>query len=343
MRSLNELLNLALITRVAMKTAIVDTRADIARSVATAVAVLKSKNLVALPTETVYGLAGDALEPEALAKIFEAKERPYFDPLIIHLASKDWLDQLTRSSQESRSLVGTLVRRFWPGPLTILFHKTELVPDLATAGLEHVAIRMPSHPVFLEILRAFGKPLAAPSANRFGRVSPTRSEHVLEELEGRIPLILDAGPTAVGLESTIVRVEANRISILRQGPVTEEILAEIAPTEELPASQKIVVPGQAASHYAPSKLVHLFDPLAVTPQSEDAALICWGPIHHTANFSVVRSLSETRDLRIAAQRLFGLLREMDQLNVQRIFIEPVPEFGLGKAIMNRVRRAAAPR
>src|SRR5260370_14448067 len=158
-----------------MKTAIVDARADIAKAVATAVAVLKSKNLVAIPTETVYGLAGDALEPEALAKILEAKERPYFDPLIIHLGNKDWLDQLTRSSQESRFLVETLVQRFWPGPLTFLFHKTEVLPDLATAGLEHVAIRMPSHPGFLEVLRGFGKPLAAPRANCRARVIPTRS------------------------------------------------------------------------------------------------------------------------------------------------------------------------
>jgi L-threonylcarbamoyladenylate synthase len=325
-----------------MKTAIIDARADLLKSVAMAVAILKSGNLVAIPTETVYGLAGDALQPAALAKIFEAKERPYFDPLIIHLGSKEWLDQLTRSSQESKSLVETLVQHFWPGPLTILFPKSHLVPDLATAGLDHVAIRMPSHPVFLEVLRVFGKPLAAPSANRFGRVSPTRSEHVLEELAGRVPLILDAGPTAVGLESTIVRVDAKGIGILRQGAVTEEILAEIAPTREVCDSQKIIVPGQAASHYAPGKLVHLFDPQAVTAQSEHAALICWGPPHHTANFSVVRSLSETRDLRIAAQRLFGLLREMDKLIVERIFIEPVPEVGLGKAIMNRVRRAAAP-
>ena len=326
-----------------MKTSIVDARADLSQSVATAVAALKSKNLVAIPTETVYGLAGDALEPEALARIFEAKDRPYFDPLIIHLGSKRWLDKLTRSSHESGSLGATLMERFWPGPLTILFSKSDLVPDLATGGLEHVANRMPSHPVFLEVLRVFGKPLAAPSANRFGRVSPTRSEHVLEELDGRIPLILDAGPTAVGLESTIVRIDANKIGILRQGPVTEEILADIAPTEELLASQKILVPGQSVSHYAPNKLVHLFDPLAFIPQSEHAALICWGPIHHTANFAVVRSLSETEDLRIAAQRLFGLLREMDQLNVQQIFVEPVPEVGLGKAIMDRVRRAAGPR
>jgi L-threonylcarbamoyladenylate synthase len=326
-----------------MKTAIVDARADIRRSVAMAVAVLESGNLVAIPTETVYGLAGDALEPEALAKIFEAKERPYFDPLIIHLGSKEWLDKLTGSSYESKSLVETLVQHFWPGPLTILFPKSQLVPDLATAGLDHVAIRMPSHPVFLEVLRVFGKPLAAPSANRFGRVSPTRSEHVLVELDGRVPLILDAGPTPVGLESTIVRADANGIGILRPGAVTEEVLAEIAPTRELGDSQKINAPGQAASHYAPNKLVHLFDPQVVTPQSEHSALICWGPPHHTADFSVVRSVSETRDLQIAAQRLFGLLREMDQMNVQRIFFEPVPEVGLGKAIMNRVRRAAAAR
>jgi L-threonylcarbamoyladenylate synthase len=326
-----------------MKTAIVDARADIRESVEMAVAVLESGNLVALPTETVYGLAGDALEPEALAKIFEAKERPHFDPLIIHLGSEEWLDKLTCSSCESKSLVERLVKHFWPGPLTILFPKSRLLPDLATAGLDHVAIRMPSHPVFLEVLRVFGKPLAAPSANRFGRVSPTSSEHVLEELDGRIPLILDAGPTAVGLESTIVRVDTNRIGILRPGAVTEEVLAEIAPTRELHDSQKIVAPGQAASHYAPNKLVHLFDPQAVIPQPERAALICWGPPHHTANFSVVRSLSETKDLQIAAQRLFGLFREMDQLNIQRIFFEPVPEVGLGKAIMNRVRRAAAPR
>ena len=321
----------------------IDARADLRKSVATAVAVLKSKNLVAIPTETVYGLAGNALEPEAVARIFEAKERPYFDPLIVHLGSQEWLGQLTRSSPESRWLAEELVRRFWPGPLTILFGKSDLVPDLVTAGTEYVAIRMPSHPLFREVLRVFGKPLAAPSANRFGRVSPTTAEHVLEELNGRIPLILDAGPTDLGLESTIVRVEADRIGILRQGPITQEILAQIAPTEELAGSEKTLVPGQATSHYAPSKAVRLFDLLAVTPRWQEAALICWGPIHHTSDFPVVRSLSETRDLRIAAQRLFGLLREIDQLNVERIYIEPVPEVGLGKAIMDRVRRAVAPR
>lgn len=326
-----------------MKTVVVDARADRYKAVAAAVEILKAKNLVALPTETVYGLAGDALELEAVAKIFEAKARPKFDPLIIHLTDREWLARLARPSEDAKPLLGKLMAQFWPGPLTILFPKTDIVPDLVTAGLDNVAIRMPSHPVAVEVLRAFGRPLAAPSANRFGRVSPTRSEHVFEELSGRIPLILDAGPTAVGLESTIVRIDANKIVILRQGAVSEESLAEIAPTQELPALQKILAPGQTASHYAPDKLVHLFDPEEVISQSENAALICWGPVHHTTRFSVVRSLSETRDMRVAAKRLFGLLRELDQLNVERIFVEPVPEIGLGKAIMNRVRRAAASR
>lgn len=326
-----------------MKTVILDARTDFSKSIAAAVEILNRKDLVALPTETVYGLAGDALEPETVAKIFEAKDRPLFDPLIIHLENKKWLAQLTRSSGKSRPVLQMLMERFWPGPLTILFPKSDLVPDLVTAGLEQVAIRMPRHPVFVKVLRAFGKPLAAPSANRFGRVSPTRAEHVLEELEGRIPLILDAGPTLVGVESTIVRINENKIEILRQGAVSQEDLAKIAPTEESAPSPKIVAPGQTASHYAPDKLVHLFEPGAVGPNSRRDAFICWGPIRHDEDFSVVRSLSETRDLRVAAQRLFSLLREVDRLDVQQIFIEPVPEIGFGKAIMNRIRRATASR
>jgi L-threonylcarbamoyladenylate synthase len=328
-----------------MKTAMVDARSDFIGSVAAAVEILNRKEVVALPTETVYGLAGDALEPEAVAKIFEAKERPSFDPLIIHIENKQWLTRLTRPSERLRSVVNRLMSRFWPGPLTILFPKSDLVPDLVTAGLEQVAIRMPSHPVFVQVLRDFGKPLAAPSANRFGRVSPTCAEHVLDELKGRIALILDAGPTVVGLESTIVRVneDKNKIEILRQGAVSEESLAEIAPTEETFGSSKIEAPGQTASHYAPDKIVHLFGPEAIGPSSHHDALICWGPIRHGQDFSVVRSLSETQDLRVAAQRLFGLLRELDRMDVRRIFIEPVPEVGLGKAIMNRIRRAIAPR
>jgi L-threonylcarbamoyladenylate synthase len=156
-------------------------------------------------------------------------------------------------------------------------------------------------------------------------------------------LILDAGPTNVGLESTIVRVSEEKIEILRQGAVSVENLAEIAPTEEFAVTEIIVAPGQTASHYAPGKLLHLFGPDAFGPDSGRDALICWGPVQYVENFCIVRSLSETRDLRVAAQRLFSLLREMDRANVRQIFIEPVPEVGLGKAIMDRIRRAIAPR
>jgi L-threonylcarbamoyladenylate synthase len=326
-----------------MKTTILDARTDFRQAIAAAVEALKREELVAIPTETVYGLAGDALEPKAVAKIFEAKARPTFDPLIVHVQNQEWLIKLTRSSNNAGPVLTTLMERFWPGPLTILFPKSDLVPDLVTAGLDQVAIRMPSHPVFAEILRAYERPLAAPSANRFGRVSPTRAEHVFDELEERIPLILDAGPTAVGLESTVVRVNDEKIEILRQGAVTEENLAEIAPTTELSKPQKILVPGQTASHYAPKKLVHIFEPEGIVSHSCDDGLLCWGPIRHAEEFRVVRSLSETENLQVAAQRFFGLLRELDRLDVEKIFIEPVPEIGLGKAIMNRIRRAAAPR
>jgi L-threonylcarbamoyladenylate synthase len=323
-----------------MQTAILDAGTDLSGSVSAAVEILRLNGLVALPSETVYGLAGNALESEAVAKIFEAKERPYFDPLIVHVASSEWITRLARPDSAESPLVAEMIKRFWPGPLTILFPKTDLVPDIVTAGSRSVAIRMPSHPVFVEVLRRLGKPLAAPSANRFGRVSPTRAEHVFKELGGRIPLILNAGPTAVGLESTIVRAIEHRIEILRPGPITEEALGEVAPTDELHASDEIAAPGQAASHYAPEKRVYLLDVEDTADHSKDSALICWGPIHHTERFIEVRSLSEKYNLMEAAQCLFQLFREIDQMEgVKQIFVERVPERGLGRAIMNRIGRA----
>jgi L-threonylcarbamoyladenylate synthase len=324
-----------------MNTVVLNAQMEIREAVARAVEVLNRQGLVALPTETVYGLAGDALQPEAVTKIFETKDRPSFDPLIVHIENHSWLAKLTRVPKNPSPVLERLMERYWPGPLTILFPKSDLVPELVTAGLDQVAIRMPGHPVFREVLRAFGKPLAAPSANRFGRVSPTRADHVFDELLGRIPLILDAGPTSWGLESTIVRIVGQAIEILRPGAVTEEELAKIAPTREVTASEEILAPGQTASHYAPNKPVHLFESGVVGANHAHDALICWGPTHHLEEFSVVRSLSETRDLRVAAQRLFTLLREMDQSDIHQIFVEPVPEIGLGRAIMNRLRRATA--
>jgi len=325
-----------------MKTVVLDARVNESAAVAAASEVLSRKGVVALPTETVYGLAGNALDAESVAKIFEAKSRPSFDPLIVHIGSAEWLSRLIADPECVGSVAERLIQRFWPGPLTILLPKSAIVPDLVTAGLDEVAIRMPRHPVFIAVLKAFGNPLAAPSANRFGHVSPTQAAHVIEELEGQIPLILDAGTTELGVESTIVRVIENRIEILRPGPVTEEELAAIAPPSELTAPQKIVAPGQTPRHYAPVKPMRIFDAEVVGRESQNQAFLCWGPIRHSDDFAFVRSLSESWDLRIAAQRLFGLLREMDRLEVEGIVIDPVPETGLGRAIMNRIRRASVP-
>src|SRR3989475_6761357 len=197
-----------------------------AMAVTKAVALLQKGEVVALPTETVYGLAADALNPIAVAKIFEAKERPRFNPLIVHLPDEQWLERVATVDSRSRAQIEKLISQFWPGPLTLILARQPIVPDIVTAGLDTVAVRMSSHPVFAEIISAFGKPLAAPSANRFGRISPTTAQHAFDELGGRISLIVDAGPTPHGIESTIIAVHDKKIDILRRGPITAEQLAE---------------------------------------------------------------------------------------------------------------------
>ena len=295
---------------------------------------------IALPTETVYGLAADALNAAAVAKIFAIKERPFFDPLIVHFADAKWMRELAQLVPADRPLIEALTKRFWPGPLTLLLPKSERVLDLVTAELPTVALRMPSHPIFRAIMRESDRPLAAPSANRFGRVSPSRAEHVFDELGSRIALIVDGGPTTFGIESTIIQPANGRIAILRPGPVTEEALSEIAPVVEEFTANKILAPGQTPSHYAPNKPVRLLTPGIRVEDSETSGLLCWGKNQRSESFAAVRSLSEDGDLAEAAARLFSLLREFDQLPLERIYVEPVPEIGVGKAIMNRLRRAA---
>ena len=196
------------------------------RAVAAAAKLLREGQIVALPTETVYGLAADALNPVAVSRIFEAKERPRFDPLIVHLPGVSWLEQIAEINNETRELLNKLIAKFWPGPLTFVLPRKKIVPDLVTAGLETVAVRISAHPVFAETIREFGRPLAAPSANRFGRISPTTAEHVLDELGGRISLIVDGGATSHGIESTIVAIHPQQLELLRRGPITEEELAQ---------------------------------------------------------------------------------------------------------------------
>jgi L-threonylcarbamoyladenylate synthase len=356
------------------------TPAELDAAVAEAVACLRAGDPVALPTETVYGLAADALRPEAVLKIFEAKERPFFDPLICHLPDRDWLERMTAIPEEGRALVDALIAKFWPGPLTLVLPRREIVPDLVTSGLPTVAVRMPAHPVFRAVLSGFGQPLAAPSANRFGRISPTAAAHVETELAGRIPLILDGGPTEHGLESTIVKVEGTRMIVLRTGPVTLDELVllwrdwrmtmEPSPDEaeitrmyadlgvdfakvfKGQPDAAIEAPGQIKSHYAPRTPLRMLEfndyPVNVVemtwrPDSMRVGLLGWARVigEDYARFALVEWLSETCDLREAAATLFAKMRRLDEAGLDLILAEPVPEHGLGIAIMDRLRKAAA--
>ena len=295
-----------------------------------AAALLGSGELVALPTETVYGLGACALDPLACARVFEAKERPLSDPLIVHLPDPDWLDRLARPCGTAR----LLAKRFWPGPLTLVLPRTDLVPDLVTDGQPTVALRMSAHPVFQEIAATLGRPIAAPSANRFGRISPTEPAHVLAELGGRIPLIVDGGPCTHGIESTIVAVHSHGVEILRHGPVTAEHLAGCAPLVH--GISRGATPGSLKSHYAPRTPLDLLPVEAET--RERTGLLAFSAA--SGGYARVEVLSASGDLREAATRLYGAMRRLDAAGLDRIVAEPVPETGLGVAIMERLRKAA---
>jgi L-threonylcarbamoyladenylate synthase len=299
--------------------------------VSTIVEALATGEPVALPTETVYGLAADALSPNACAKIFEAKNRPLSDPLIVHIPSIDWLPRLTSPTPTALQLA----EKYWPGPLTMVLPRQPIVPDIVTAGQETVAIRMSAHPLFQEVATAFGKPLAAPSANRFGRISPTSAAHVLAELNGRIPFILDGGPCAHGIESTIVHVSEEGLRILREGPITREDLRAFAPL--LDDSIAVSAPGGLKSHYAPrTPLVLEKNP---TPRSKKTGLLAFSAPRE--GFAQTEILSATSDLREAAANLYGAMRRLDEVGLNLIVAEEIPESGIGAAIMERLRKAAA--
>jgi L-threonylcarbamoyladenylate synthase len=305
-----------------------------------AVELLRQGDVVALPTETVYGLAADAFNPIAVAKIFEAKGRPRFDPLIVHLPDRDWLEKVADILPQDQQLVLKLTERFWPGPFTIVLPKREVVPGIVTAGLETVAVRISTHPVFADIVQAFGKPLAAPSANRFGRISPTSANHVLDELGGQILLIIDAGPATHGIESTIVAVHAEKIDILRRGPIASEELSQFGKVAVADSPSKISAPGQLPSHYAPKTPLRVVDDLESFKSSQRCALLAWNPVKEDQRFVAIRNFSERQDLREAAANLFRCLRELDQLQVDLIVAERVPSQGLGPAILDRLQRAS---
>ncbi|MFZ3598746.1 L-threonylcarbamoyladenylate synthase [Streptomyces sp. BH104] len=312
-----------------------------------AVAVLRAGGLVALPTETVYGLAADAEDPAAVARIFQTKGRPPNHPLIVHIGGAEHLDDWAEDVPEAARL---LAERFWPGPLTMVLRRGARVPLDTTGGLETVAVRVPDHPVALELLNAFGGGVAAPSANRFGSVSPTTAEHVRAELGDGVDFVLDGGPCTVGVESTIVDATSESLSILRPGGVTREDLEEaLGRPLDVPDTSEVRVPGQHPSHYAPNARVVLVDPdelLAETARAHELGHrvgvflpsgLADAPVEAHAVAAVPASLDAY------ARGLYGYLRELDEQGCDLILVSLPAQEGLGLAIANRLRRAAGPR
>ena len=305
---------------------------------------LEDGGLVAFPTETVYGLGADATNSRAVARLYEAKGRPSFNPLIAHVSDLQAARQIARF--DDRSL--RLAEAFWPGPLTLVLPKAAGCPvsDLATAGLETIAVRIPAHPAARDILRAFGKPVVAPSANLSGNVSPTTAAHVLSDLDGRIDLIVDGGPVSVGVESTIVGCFETPL-LLRPGGLPREEIEQVLgeklariPDDDGKADAQPLAPGMLASHYAPRTTVRLN---AATLERGEA-LLAFGPhLIPGSDQAIVMNLSEAGDLVEAAANLFGYLRDLDAKGPRAIAVMPIPHDGLGEAINDRLQRAAIPR
>ncbi len=312
----------------------------IGKDVEYAAKLLRHDQLVAIPTETVYGLAANALRQSALVKVFETKQRPRFDPLIVHVAHADVLTDYVR---EVPTWALDLIKNFWPGPLTLLLPKQDIIPDLCTAGLAKVAVRMPRHPLALALLQQLDFPLAAPSANPFGFVSPTTAAHVADQLTDQVDYVLDGGPATVGLESTIVGYEGSRPVVYRLGGVPLEALEQVVGKVHMLLNQSSnpAAPGQLKSHYSPGIPLELGDlqKLRHRHEGENYALLSLQPTAPDHPFQEV--LSPTGNLSEAAQNLFGALRRLRKAGVSLILAEEMPDRGLGRAINDRLRRASA--
>lgn len=301
---------------------------------------LKDGKLVAFPTETVYGLGADALNPQAVARIFEVKQRPAFDPLIVHIAELKQLDTLFAAPLDER--IYRLAEKFWPGPLTIVHRKSSNVPDIVTSGLDSVGVRMPENTMARELIRLSGTAVAAPSANRFGLLSPTQASHVQKQLVG-VDYLLDGGPTQYGIESTVVTFSGQKAVILRPGAITAEQIREVIPdTVMLSQSEPISdlpAPGMLKSHYSPQKPLFIGLPSDEVP--EGSGFICFMPRELKVKPVYTLCLTQDGNLYQAAARLFTVLHQMEEdPAIKRIFIEPIEESGLGIAIMDRIKKAA---
>ena len=308
-------------------------------SIQKAAGLIKSGELVAFPTETVYGLGADGLNPDAVARIFEVKERPSFNPLILHIGDKDQLENICIVTSE---IILKLIDKFWPGPLTLVIPKKSIVPDIVTSGNETVAIRMPDHPVALQLIKMSGRPIAAPSANVFGRLSPTKAGHVYEQLGSKIKMILDGGDCKVGVESTILQITCEGISLLRPGGLPVEQLEKITGKINTEYTDtKPVAPGMLPYHYAPKvpiKFINEIKPEDLINKNTGALLFSENKYGY--EFTSIKFLSKQGNLREAAANLFSYLHEFENENIDLIVAEPVPETGLGRAIMDRLKKAA---
>ncbi len=307
--------------------------------------IIREGGLVAFPTETVYGLGANALNPTAVAKIFAEKQRPSFDPLIVHIASADGILLLTKNID---SRVSELAERFWPGPLTIVLPKSDLVPDIVTSGLPTVGIRVPDNPIALDLIRLSGCPISAPSANKFGRISPTTAQHVRKQLPG-VDCILDGGAAKVGIESTVITLNKDGFVILRQGIITASDLQSVLPqsTEPPVSEHQLSSPGLLKSHYSPEKPIFI-DGLRMKDQEQflrnsrvkSGAYLSFSG-KSPQGYKVTEYLSYDSDLKEAAVNLFGALHRLeDNPEIDYIVAESVPETGIGIAIMDKLKKAS---
>jgi L-threonylcarbamoyladenylate synthase len=324
----NELLRACIIKKTPMQ---------IGNDILHAARLIQNGELVAFPTETVDGLGADAFNPRAIAKIFQIKERPAFDPLIVHVARLEQTKSLCKCWDNRIHL---LAERFWPGPLTIVVEKNEQVPDIVTSGLNTVGIRMPNHPLALQLITEAGTPIAAPSANKFGRISPTQAWHVANQLT-EVPYIVDGGKTTVGIESSVIRLHRDGFVMLRPGAIGSDEIREIIPeSKSLEQEEKLHSPGLIQSHYSPQTPLYIGKRDFTDIDLTKAGLIAWGNPEYAEKYKKVEYLSADKRLEEAAINLFSALHNMEASDVEYIIADPIPEEGIGIAIMDRLRKAA---
>ncbi|MBL6963444.1 MAG: threonylcarbamoyl-AMP synthase [Bacteroidetes bacterium] len=311
----------------------------ISKHIDSAIELLTNNQLVAIPTETVYGLAGNALNPETVLHIYEVKKRPHFDPLIVHT---DSIEKIKSYVHEIPLIIHELAQKYSPGPLTFVLPKNDRIPDLVSSGLDSIAVRIPDHPMTLDLLSALDFPLAAPSANLFGKISPTSAQHVYNQLNGKIPLILDGGDCSIGIESTIVSWKNNKLEVLRLGGITIEQLKNIAGEENIHAlkNDQITAPGQLKSHYTTQTPLIIGDLPSLIEKHKDSKIAVLSFCKKYDQLENQFVLSPHADLHEAAQNLFKAMHALDALKMDFILTEVFPNTGLGLAINDRLARAS---